>query len=492
MNQATSRPAGRVLGFLGNLSVYAFVSLFNRGIALATIPLVAAYIGGVEAYGVKEYIEFLIVLLATTSQGEIVQALVRFLSGRRSEIDEAKVIWSAAAFLCLTGAVVVPPVLLWSGEVSWLLFDSARYADAVVCGVLIVFFSAFFRMALSVLEARQEARHYAVFALSKTVFEVTLKLLLLIGLDLGYMAVLLPVLVAECLFGAVAFARIAPRQLMRPDTEWLRRLLAFSLPVLATNLCMLGVHQIDRVFLMEFAGLVATGLYGLAWKLGSIVNAVLFAAFGRAWFPAVFAIEAAEARNEFARRTSMLFMALACGVSLVAMLSGDLVMLILPTEYAGALPLMRLVLFGYLFWFLYQIFSMPLFLHLRTRQVFAVSILGLICNAALNAILVPAYGAVGAALATVASYFLLAVMIDLMARRAENIAFDRPRLYGLVLLSGAIFLVWLLLDRMAPGWPVLVVAGFAGVGLFLLAVLGLSGLPAAELWRAGRVALKGR
>lgn len=492
MATTPSASAAGVRRFLGNLSIYAFVSLFNRGVAFATIPIVAAYIGGVDAYGVKEYIEFLIILAATVSQGEIVQALVRFLSGRNEAGDDATVIWTSALFLFIGGIVLAVPVLIWADEISTLLFDAPHYADAVSCGVLIVFFNAFFRLALSVLEARRLASRYAGFTLSKTIFEVTLKLVLLIGFDYGYMAVLIPVLIADMVFGAAAFGSVAWGQVQRPEMAWLRKLLAFSLPVLATNLCMLGVHQIDRVFLVEFAGLVEVGLYGLAWKLGSIVNAVLFAGFGRAWFPAVFAIEDVGERNDFVRRTSMLFMVLAGGVTLAGMMLGDLAMLVLPDDYAGALPLMRLVFYGYLFWFLYQIFSMPLFLHLRTAHVFAVSIFGLACNAALNAVLVPSHGATGAAVATVITYGTLALIIDFVARRAERVGYDRLRLYGLVLLVGAIFAAWLLLERMAPGWPVMTLAGAAGLAVFAAAVFALSGLPVAEVWQAGRVALKGR
>jgi len=452
-------PALSIRRFFGNLSVYSAARLFNRAVAFASVPIVAAYIGGVDAYGAKEYIEFLIVLAATVARGEILHGLVRFLSSANDSGEESIIFWTTSLFLLVSGVILTVPLLAFPAVVSNYLFDSPSYHDAIQCAGLIIFFNSFYRLGLSVLESRRSARTHALLSVSKAILEVTLKIIFLVPFGLGYLAIFLAVVIGDILFSFVTLICISRPRFAAPGFDCLKKLLVFSLPVLASNLCMFAVHQADRVFLVEMTDLVEVGLYGISWKFGTIVSAVVFAGFATAWFPSVFAINDRTERDLFASRTACLFMMVAGLLTLAAMMLAVLAVAVLPAEYQDALPLIRLVLAGHLFWFLYQIFSLPFFVHMRTGRVFLVSVLGLVVNLILNWFLVPQYGAVGAAVATLVTYLALAVSIDLFARSVEAIAFDRLRLYGLVVLVGGIYVIWSFGESSGLEWEALTASG---------------------------------
>ena len=79
-----------------------------------------------------------------------------------------------------------------------------------------------------------------------------------------------------------------------------------------------------------------------------------------------------------------------------------------------------------------------------------------------------------------------------MARGAEKSTFDRLRLYGLVALSGIVFVLWQLSAQVQPHWIAQILTGVAGLTVFVVVAAALTGMPLSRCWEAGRVALKGR
>jgi len=48
---------------------------------------------------------------------------------------------------------------------------------------------------------------------------------------------------------------------------------------------MFALHQADRWFVKFYCGMDGVGLYSVAYKLGTIANALFLESFGLVWFP---------------------------------------------------------------------------------------------------------------------------------------------------------------------------------------------------------------
>src|SRR5690606_28998122 len=97
------------------------------------------------------------------------------------------------------------------------------------------------------------------------------------------------------------------------------------------------------------------------------------------------------------------------------------------------------------------------FIRGRTDQKFIVTLVATVAMLLLYAWLIPAYGALGAALATVGGFAVLAVTTLLTTQRIFFVEYEWPRLLALTLLALAVWLVaawlptgpWGLLARIA-------------------------------------------
>ena len=235
-----------------------------------------------------------------------------------------------------------------------------------------------------------------------------------------------------------------------------RRLLAFGAPLTFAGLANVLLNTGDRFLLDAFDGAEAVAVYGLAQKFGGLVNMLFVQSFSMAF--AVLGLKAlgslaADAGGEVGnlhRRTFRHFAVLTgWGVLGVSLLAFDVTAWVSPNPaYLQADPLILPVAFGFMAYGIYYIMMNVLYATAQTGRI-AGNVLGAaLFNLALNAVLIPLLGAMGAALATLAAYAGLAAVTAWQARRAVVIAFPWAALAAVVALVAGLWA----LGQPALGW----------------------------------------
>lgn len=201
----------------------------------------------------------------------------------------------------------------------------------------------------------------------------------------------------------------------------LRGLLAFCLPLVALALFTSFSATFDRFLLVQLLGLEAVAVYAAAVSLAG-VPALFYTVLGFTLFPVLARHWSDGRRDEAARLSSQALLAFAflcLPVALALALAGPALLPLLSTAHYRAEPAVFALLglsvaaFG-----LYQILLYTLLLDGRSRQVLALAVAAAALNAALNLLLAPRWGTVGAAAAAAASN---AAMVVWAARLAERV-----------------------------------------------------------------------
>ena len=200
----------------------------------------------------------------------------------------------------------------------------------------------------------------------------------------------------------------------------LRGLLAFCLPLVALALFTSFSAFFDRFLLVQLLGLDAVAVYAAAVSLSG-VPALFYTVLGFTLFP-VLARHWGEGRRDEAARLStqalQAFAFLCLPVALALALAGPALLPLLSTAHYRAEPAVFALLglsvaaFG-----LYQILLYTLLLDGRSRQVLALAVAAAALNAALNLLLAPRWGTVGAAAAAACSNV---AMVAWAARLADT------------------------------------------------------------------------
>ena len=235
----------------------------------------------------------------------------------------------------------------------------------------------------------------------------------LVELALGF---LLALVASDVLLVIVAL-RHGRVQLRRVGDRWPEMLRA-GIPIAIGSALVLSYGRIDQILVLELAGASDAGLYGAAYRIFDQAQFVAVSVT-TTMFPllaASYAADVARYRLLLQTSTEVLLAAVLGGLAFVAASGKELVVLLFGSEFgptSDALTLLIAALipvsFGYLL-------GMLVILTGSQSRFVIIASLGLLLNVTLNLVLLPRYGFIAAAWATLATEVLVAGMTWFLVR----------------------------------------------------------------------------
>lgn len=439
----SARSGGAFAQLSGHTAVYLAGSLLAKLASLLLIPIFTPKLELAE-YGILELADATLGMLLQLVGFQIDAALTRHYV--LAEGDEAKRRVVGTAFLTLAGACILaaaPLIVAPAFFADLLLHDRElvtpiRLVGAILVGIVLA------EIPLAVLKAERRSIAATGWQIVRLLAELCGKIVLVVGFGLGVTGVLLGQAIPGVLFLLGAAAWMVRRFGLAFDRTVFRSMLSYSAPMVIAGLCQFALHSADRFLFGAFSTLDELGNYGIGYKLGYAVTGVLLSAFLLIWYPFVFAVKDDARRRETLGRCAALVPAALLVASLpVALFAPEIVRGLADPKFHESWRIVPIVAFAYLFWGLFQVLQTPIYVAGRTRELPRFVALAALANVVANMLLLPRFGGIGAALATVFSLALLAVLARRVANRIEPFAVDWTRLARLLapcaLCAGALY-----------------------------------------------------
>jgi len=209
--------------------------------------------------------------------------------------------------------------------------------------------------------------------------------------------------------------------------------LRFGLPKAPHGLMIQLLNLADRKILASFRDLATVGIYDKGYVLGAGVKFAM-SAFEPAWQPFVYAqVGQPDAARTLARIVTYAWAGFVALGLIVAVFGRELLMALTftnPAFWAGA-PVIPIVVLAYLLHGAFLLTSIGIGISKDTRYYPLITTAAAITNLAANFALIPRYGMMGAAWATVLAYSVMAGCGFLLSRRLYPIPFEAGRLLHL-------------------------------------------------------------
>ncbi|MFN2417572.1 MAG: lipopolysaccharide biosynthesis protein [Candidatus Limnocylindria bacterium] len=485
-------PVGRQPSFLrrmlGESAIYGLGGLANQALAIILVPVYARQLG-VEGYGAVAIIN------TTLSLTTMVVALALPQAFFRSYLKEAETGRERAAVLGtslgLRLMVSVLGLLLFSAislQLSVVLLGSTADWPLIALIGPIVFLDSLNLVPMALLRAERRPIPYAMLAFVRAVLGSALIILFVVILDRGVLGVLFGSLGSALVTTSLGFMLLARerRLVVRFDRTRVRHMLLFSLPLVPAAVAGWTLNLSDRYIIQAFEGQTAVGLYSAGYVVGLTINALAIAPFTLAWGATYWEIaKQPDARTTIARVLTG-FVALASFAALaVSALATDLIRILLTPDFEPGRFVTPFSAFGYVLYGAYTVVGTGLSLESQTRRVPFITGAAAVSSVALNLLLVPALGYMGAAVSTLASYGLLAVASGIVSQRYYPVPWELGRVATLLGIAMALAAAALLgPDHVA--WRLLCLA------LYPALVLGLGIIPMRYLGALGALRRGGR
>jgi O-antigen/teichoic acid export membrane protein len=466
-----------VSGYLRRLATtgaaYTAASILSKLIAVALLPLYTRYLTPAD-YGAAEVMFAAVVSASIVVRLGTIEALLRFYY--KDDEDPARVVAGsfAALFWLATAAALL--ALPFAGPISEaLLGRSAPDLARISIGGLWVL--TLFEYLLTLFRLEERARAYFTTTLLSVLAAIGLTVVLVVGKDEGARGLLLGSYASGAAFVLGLIAVHRRRLSLRIDRPLLRRMMRFGLPTMPAELSLYLLNFVDRIVIVRSAGLAEAGLYSLAVKFAQGVN-VLVRGFQLAWPPLAYSIrDDGEARRAYAAIVTWFVAGCAFVVVGMWLFSRWIVRALAAPEFFDSYEAIGLIATGVTLYALYMVLVVILGRTGRTEFNFPATAAALVVNLALNLILVPPLGIVGAGLALVASYLVVVALMYGFTQRLFPVSYEWGRLARVVLVTAA---------TVGLGELLLPTDGFAGLlgraALWLTypAVLLISGFFTAE------------
>jgi O-antigen/teichoic acid export membrane protein len=409
---------GKRLGELARHSaIYGFGSLVSRFIAVLLLPVYTRYLSPSD-YGLIETLIALSAILTVLLAAGVKSAFFRFYFDERDEAGKLRVIRTSFWFTMVMGTAGLAAGLILAGPISQLLFGTTSHADLVRAAFVGLWAHVNYEQVTSLFRVEQRSVAYLIATLINLGLTVGATLLLVVAWDVGPIGVIVGNFTGTLLvyFGLLAYRR---EQLgLEWDRELLREMNRFGMPLVPSALFLWALNFSDRFFLVKLSGPREVGLYSIGVRMASAII-LLLAAFRTAWPAFAYSIEDDdEAKRTYSFVLTYIvvitsWMALALGV-----LAPWLVRLLTTEAFYSSERVVAPLAFAAAAFGAYIVVVIGIGRARKTRSNWVITGAACALNVALNLILIPPYGMIGAAIATIGAYTTLFVG---MAWRAQRI-----------------------------------------------------------------------
>lgn len=462
-----------VVHFSQFLGTGAFLLLLG----FITFPILTRVLS-LEDYGILGLITNTIAIAVALAKGGISDSIIRFYREHATSAERLTTFTSTAVVRgVLFAGVVVAAYVAALPLVRRLAAVDARYLDCFLIMSLFLFARPLNILVMNFMRARGAILALNICNAAMKIAEIALALALLLWVVGELYGYLLGVAVVQ--FATLAFLyrwllrhhRIAISQVSGTLT---RDLLKFGFPLLLTELAYLLLSYADRYMIVAYHGQSLLGLYNVGYNVPSYINDLVMFSLSYAIVPIyteLYAREGRRATEEFLSRSlNYYLMAVIPLCAGYAAVSRDALVTLASAKYAAAAAFSPVVLVGMVFLGMNYILYAGLYLEKKTGQILAIMLAAVAINIVANIVLLPAYGAMGAAVATLVACVASSVLTAILGRRYMHLAVAVPTILVYAAASAVMYGVVARIETGHP-WLNLVTKIPAGVAIIAAVVL---------------------
>lgn len=426
--------------------IYSVGAMAERGVGFLLVPLYTRYLTP-EDYGI---LGMLLTVMATfllfAPMGVDSGMIMSYYEGE-SKGEKRKAVGTALATTAVGATVMLTLAMLLAPRLSQLFFSTEAYTLHFRLAAATLLFEALILVSLTVLRIREKSVKYVTVMFGRFLIGIGLNVLFIVGLGWG----VLGILVSGAITTGLLCLYLVPSVLR--DTgfalSWgkLKGMMKFGLPIIPAGIAGQVMGLSDRYFIQFMVGSTGLGLYSLGYSFGAVLAALVVTPFLAAWGPFFWAIaKEPNAFEVYSRATTYYVLVGAFAVLVLAVLAKEVIGIMATPPFREAYRVIGLIALSGLLRGMVNLFAIGILLVKKTWWVPIVMGTGAIANLGLNWLLIPAWGIMGAAIATVISVVILPTGILLASRRYHRVQYEWARMGKIVVVVGMVFGVSLLVN----------------------------------------------
>jgi O-antigen/teichoic acid export membrane protein len=442
--------AGQIKRLARHSAIYGLGGLVSRILAVLLLPLYTSYLTTAD-YGKIETLVAASTVLVIVLRLGISSAFFRFYFDSPDAGHRVVVVRTSFWFTMASATAGLVAGLVLAGPIAHALRLGGD-AGLVRAAAVGLWAQMNYEQLTSLFRVEERSVAFVFASLANVLITVGATVLLVVVAHKGPLGVLVGNFTGTLCVYAVLLGYRRYQLGLQFDRKLFRAMNKFGMPLVPAALALWAVNFVDRFFVALYKGQSEVGVYSVAVRISSAVVFLLIA-FRTAWPAFAYSIEDdREARRTYAFVLTYLLL-VACWLSLaLGLLSPWLVELLARKPgFHRASEAVATLCFAGAAYAGYTVIAIGIGRARRTQFNWIVTGLGAAVNVVLNVLLIPPYGMMGAAIATLAAYVVLFGAMTLNAQHVYPVPYQWRRIATLTAAAVGLTVLGKLLDVPLPG-----------------------------------------
>jgi O-antigen/teichoic acid export membrane protein len=435
----------RILELLRHSAVYGLGSIVARVVGVLLLPLYTRYLSPSDYGLIETLVALSAVLTALVAQG-MKSAFFRFYFDSAEPERRLLVIRTAFWYVLAASTSVAVLGIVFAPQVSWLLFGTHSHGTLVIAAFIGLWSALNYEQLTSLFRVEQRSSAYVVATLANVAITIGATVVLVVAFHKGPIGVLVGNFTGTLVVYAALLLYSRHALGLEFDRKLYRAMNRFGLPLVPSAVALWLTNFSDRFFLIKLTDAHEVGLYSIGVRVASAL-VLLLTAFRLAWPAFAYSIDDDREAGRTYSFVLTYVVYVCCWIALaLGLLAPWIVRLITTRPFYPAQNVVAPLAFGVAAFGAYVVVQIGTGRSRQTRSNWLVTGAAAVLNVALNFALIPPYGRMGAAIATVAAYTLLFIGMAWRAHRVFPVAYQWRRVATLGLASVGLTVVGKVLD----------------------------------------------
>ena len=414
-----------MLRLFKDISIYSLGNILNKGVMFLLLPLYTRILQPAD-YGKLELVYLVGSILAMLYGLHVELGYTRIYFQSKDAVYR-KTLFATGQIFNLICSVVFATLIFYNAKwVAGLIFDFPEGEFFLKLIVSVTILEIMTQIPFNNLRIRQKAKSFVVYNLLKLITVTGLTVYFVAFAGKGVAGVLYAKIIGDTITLAALYYETRKEYVLKFSSVQLKMMLAFSVFLIPSNLSALILNMSNRYFLQEYQSLDDVGLYSLGAKLAGVIPFLFTEPVKKAFGPFLYEqINNPQQCKKTLADFSRIFLAALSVVALsVSLFSRELIMVMSDQSYAGSHNIVFVLSVSYLFLGLAGIVVLGIHITKKTWIITLIWPVSAIINVLFNIWLIPFYGRMGAAFATLLSVVVINISYLYALHRVYPVKFE--------------------------------------------------------------------
>lgn len=390
-------------------AVYGLANVLGKAIGFMLIPLYTHYITPND-YGVLELLDLSITVIGMFVGIGLASALAKFYFDYDTKAEKDLVVSTALFVITIAASIML--VIAWplASVLADVILDNEEYTVYLKIGLVTFACNALIEIPLTYIRARERSMLFGSIALSRLFVSLSLNIYFVVVAELGILGILYSGLITSILVSFVLVCWTVKDVGARINLKLGGFMVTFGAPLIVSSLGMFLINFGDRFLLKEYASLAEVGVYSLGYKIGmGLISFLIGQPFFLIWSVRRYSLVKEDDGLARYGQIFLLYMLLLLAIwYLISIFSREIIVTLSPDEYLHAWEILPFIAFGYIFREMSDFFRGAFLIQGRTGMVGRITLIATVFCLLSYMLLIPRYHSMGAAVATVMTFVLMA------------------------------------------------------------------------------------